>query len=266
MDRPRPTPRVMPPKGPDLSPRTQLPPTRAYAVDPNLPQRRRPVTTAMADTGLLYALAHREQYLEKFLALYGDTVAVAQAVADEIRKIHNIPQGRRAERNLVLMGRCADKLVVKLDDGTIPVLPLPPGGGDLLDTVVRLLRDHDRAAAQRRGVTWSPIDTTRALRHAGEAQSIVIAAGIVASGGTSVLLTNDGGASLVAWRQRVSSRHLRDVLAELACEEELAEDDLFKAFAEMTEHFATPPTQVCPKDSSAFRCHAHQDRCPACDR
>lgn len=257
----------MMPQGPNLSPRPSLPPTRRYAVDPNLPQRRRPVTTAMADTGLLYALAHRPPYLDMFLDLYGESVAVAQAVELEIRKVAQVQMGRRAERGLVLMGACADRLVVKLDQGIIPVRELPQDGGEMLATVLQQLGDYDRAAAERRGDPWYAQDLTRSARHAGEAESIVIAADVRKDSGTSLLLTNDGGASLTAWRQGVSARNLRDLLAELACENTaLKEDDLLQAFNEMTAHFATPPAEVCPADSGAFRCHAFGGQCNRCDR
>ncbi|MGW3983846.1 hypothetical protein [Streptomyces mirabilis] len=265
MDRPPPTPRVMLPRGPNLRPRPSLPSTRKYAVDPALPQRRRPVTAALADTGLLYTLAHRPKYLEMFLDLYGETVAVATAVAEEIRAVANVPQPGRPHQNLVLMGACADLLVTKLDDKTIAVRE-PSENSFLLFTVQQQLRELDRAAATRRGERWSPIDVNRAKRHSGETESILVAADVIKAGGTAILLTNDGGASLAAWKQGVSARNLRNILAELACENShLAKEDLLTAFTEMTAHFGTLPTEVRPADSSAFRCRALAGGCQICD-
>ncbi|MGW0095108.1 hypothetical protein ACWDWS_39995 [Streptomyces sp. NPDC003328] len=267
MDKQLPTPRGMLPRGPSLRPRPALPPKRRYAVDPALSQRRRPVTAALADTGLLYTLAHRPRYLQMFLELYGETVTVATAVAKEIRAVANVPRLDRPHQNLVLMGTCADLLVTKLDDKTITVREPSEGSTDLLFPVQQQLRELDRAAAQRRGERWSPFDADRAKRHTGETDSILVAADVIKAGGTAILLTNDGGASLTAWRQGVSARNLRDILAELACAQPyLKEGDLLTAYNEMTAHFGTPPTDVRPTDSSAFRCRGTlAGECHICD-
>lgn len=265
MDRPLPTPRGMQPRGANLRPRPPLPPARQYAVDPSLPRRRRPVTTALADTGLLYTLAHRPKYLEMFLELYGESVAVATAVEDEIRRIAQVPRVTRAHRNLVLMGACADRLVAKLDDKTITVLEPSEEPTELESAVQQQLRELDRAAAERRGTAWRPVDADRAKRHHGEMESILVATDIIKAGGTAVVLTNDGGASRVAWRQGVSARNLRDILAELACANPgLKEEDLLTAFNEMTVDFGTLPADVRPADSSAFRCRALAGACHFC--
>ncbi|MFJ7201119.1 MULTISPECIES: hypothetical protein [unclassified Streptomyces] len=254
------------PRGPNLRRRPPLPSVRQYAVDPALPRRRRPVTTALADTGMLYALAHRPKYLEMFLEFYGETVAVATAVEEEIRKIARVPQAARAHRNLVLMGACADRLVAKLDDKTIVVLAPSEDSAELESMVQQQLRELDRAAANGRGAAWSSLDADRAKRHHGEMESILVATDIIKDGGTAIVLTNDGGASLVAWQQGVSARNLRDILAELACANpEMKEEDLLTAFNEMTVHFGTLPADVRPTDSSAFRCRALAGACHACD-
>ncbi|MFJ4487078.1 hypothetical protein ACIP3D_32560 [Streptomyces longwoodensis] len=239
---------------------------RKYAVDSSLPRRRRHVTTALADTGLLYTLASRPKYLELFLELYGGTVAVATAVEDEIRKIARIPQATRAHRNLVLMGACADLLAAKLDDKTITVLEPSEDSADLEPALQQQLLELDRVEAGRRGTTWRPVDVDRTKRHHGEMESILVATDIIKAGGTALLLTNDGGASRVAWRQGVSARHLRDILGELACANpDMKEEDLLTAFNEMTAHFGTLPAEVRPTDSSAFRCRALGGACHLCD-
>jgi hypothetical protein len=267
LDRQLPTPRGMLPRGPNLRPRPALPPTRRYAVDPALTQRRRPVTAALADTGLLYTLAHRPRYLRMFLELYGDTVSVATAVEDEIRRVANVPRSRRPHQNLVLMGACADLLVTELDNQTITVREPSEASSDLVFPVQQQLRELDRAAAQRRHDRWSPHDADRSRRHAGETESILVAADVIKVGGTAILLTNDGGASLAAWQQGVSARNLRHILAELACARaDLKEEDLLTAYREMTSHFGTPPADVHPADSSAFRCRATlTGDCRSCD-
>ncbi|MEY9490896.1 hypothetical protein RKD26_006775 [Streptomyces calvus] len=245
------------PRSANLRPRPALPSTRKYAVDPALTQRYRPVTAALADTGLLYTLAHRPKYLEMFLELYGEAVTVASAVEEEIREVAKVPRLDRPRRGLVLMGACADLLVAKIDDRSITVREPSEGSADLLFPVQQQLRELDRAAAQRRGERWSPHDAGRAKRHSGEADSILVAADVIKAGGTAILLTNDGGASLTAWRQGVSARNLRHILAELACERgDLKEEDLLRAYHEMTAHFGTPPSDVHPTDSAAFRCRA----------
>ncbi|WP_328663251.1 hypothetical protein [Streptomyces sp. NBC_00328] len=239
---------------------------RKYAVDPALPQRRLPVATALADTGLLYTLAHRPKYLEMFLDLYGETVVVATAVAEEIRAVARVPRLERPHQNLVLMGACADRLVTKLDDKIITVREPSENSADLLFPVQQQLRELDRAAAMRRGERWSPFDANRAKRHDGETESILVAADVIKAGGTAILLTNDGGASLTAWQQGVSARNLRNILAELACENShLTQESLLTAFTEMTAHFGTLPAEVRPTDSSAFRCHALAGECQTCD-
>ncbi|MFJ8614122.1 hypothetical protein ACIRH0_44185 [Streptomyces sp. NPDC093675] len=236
-----------------------------YAVDSSLPRRHRPVTRALADTGTLYTLAHRPKYLEMFLELYGKTVAVATAVEDEIRTVAQIPKLDRPHRDLVLMGACADRLVAKLDDQTITVLEPSEDSADLESTVQQQLLELDRVVAQRRGEAWRQIDTSRAKRHHGETESILVAADVINAGGTAIMLTNDGGASRVAWQQGISARNLRDVLAELACANpDLKEEDLLTAFREMTARFGTLPADVRPTDSSAFRCRALAAGCRAC--
>lgn len=267
MDKQLPTPRGMLPRGPNLRPRPALPPTRRYAIDPALTQRRRPVTAALADTGLLYALAHRPKYLRMFLELYGDTVSVATAVEEEIRAVANVPRNHRPQRNLVLMGACADRLVTELDNQTITVREPSEASADLVFPIQQQLRELERAAAQRRPEKWFPHDADRAKRHAGETDSILVATDIIKAGGTAILLTNDGGASLTAWQQGVSARNLRHILAELACARtDLKEEDLLTAYHEMTAHFGTPPADVHPADSSAFRCRATlAGECRICD-
>ncbi|MGY1584713.1 hypothetical protein [Streptomyces sp. MN13] len=238
-----------------------------YAVDPSLPRRRRPVTTALADTGLLYALAHRPKYLEMFLEFYGETLAVATAVEDEIRKIARVPQVNRAQRNLVLMGACADRLAAKLDDKTITVIEPSEDSTDLEAALQHQLREFDRAEAGRHGRVWHPVDVDRTKRHHGEMESILVATDIIKTGGTAIVLTNDRGASRAARQQGVSARNLRDILAELACvNPDLKEEDLLAAFNEMTAHFGTLPAEVRPTDSSAFRCRAFGGACQFCDR
>ncbi|WP_328667603.1 hypothetical protein OG905_11305 [Streptomyces sp. NBC_00322] len=195
--------------------------------------------------------------------LYGSSLVVAEAVSREIRFKANIPDARRKPENRV-MCVSAEQVVALLDSGAIRVCELPPAPGtmDKLDRVLRQLREVD--ADQAKGVATSQVDS--AWKHAGEAESIVSAARTIEHGRTAILLTNDGGASRVAQRHGVPSRHVGNLLAELGCADRtLGATKLYDQFTQVTAKFASVPIDARPADSAFFECEMTDATCCRCD-
>ncbi|GAA1301746.1 hypothetical protein GCM10009579_83460 [Streptomyces javensis] len=258
----RPSPKNMAPRRPSLQPRQRKLETQPRTTP--LSRRHVPVSHAWGDTGTLCSLALRPALLNRVLDLYGGSLVVTEAVAEEVRRFTRIPAARRSERNLLLCNG-ADVIARHLDNGEIKEYPLPPSAGalDKLDQVLRQLKEFEAAAVERTGRASDPISS--AHKHAGEAHSIVSALRTIEHGGTTVLLTNDGGAIAIAERNGIPTKHLGQVLAELACEDPaLAASDLLGHFIQVTRRFATVPAQLRPSGEESFTCMKKGDSCPLC--
>lgn len=262
-DQQRPSPKGMVPRPPSLHLRAQRSGAR-YAVAAHLPKRHVPVDRAWCDTGTLFSLAHRPALLAEVMSLYGPSLVVTEAVADEVRRIARIPNARRTAENRL---RClsAERVVRALNGGQIRELPLSPSEGTY-DKIDRILRQLDELEARQAKREVTPLDQIRSTRkHAGEAHSIVSAVRTVELGGTTVLLTNDGGASRVARQNGIDSKHVGHLLAELACaDQELQADELLAQFEQVTANFATVPADARPKNSLFFVCHMTDGTCAEC--
>ena len=90
-------------------------------------------------------------------------------------------------------------------------------------------------------------------RHSGEAELIVLAEKQAALGqGKHILLSNDGGASIVAGQHGISTRHIGDILAEFACADpELAAEACMRAF-NVAIRISAPPFSSRPTSVQAF--------------
>jgi hypothetical protein len=104
-------------------------------------------------------------------------------------------------------------------------------------------------------------------RHGGEAEIIVLAAGAAAADGRKhVLLANDGGASIVAHRYGIATRHIGDVLNEFACADlEFKPDQCLTAYTQAAR-VSCLPAQVRPSGAEAFMCAKVAGACVACDQ
>ncbi|MCX5013514.1 hypothetical protein OG765_21325 [Streptomyces sp. NBC_00555] len=177
----------------------------------------------------------------------------------------NIPSAFRTPENRL---RCngADAIVRILDREEIRVLPLSPSTAvDEVDRVLRQLREYDAAANERAGRTAEPSDS--AHKHAGEAHSIVNALRTVARGGTTLLLSNDGGAMKVAELNGIPYKHVGNLIAELACVDPApTAEELLQHFNDVTAHFATVPQRSRPTGTDFFSCHMTDGVCGSCDR
>ncbi|MBJ6645520.1 hypothetical protein [Streptomyces sp. BSE7-9] len=202
--------------------------------------------------------------MEQVIRLYGTSLVVTEAVSREIYSKANKPERLRTPENRI-MCLSARKVADKLDAGDIRVLPLveSPSVRDKHDIVMQQLRDLD---ASRRATHGSVDDEDYAHKHAGEADSIVAAIRTIALNKTTVFLTNDGGASLVAQRHGVASRHVGHLLAELGCAgSSLTPEELYEQFTQMTGHFATVPNTARPPGPDFFICSRADGACEACD-
>ncbi|MER6574706.1 hypothetical protein [Nonomuraea sp. NPDC001023] len=102
--------------------------------------------------------------------------------------------------------------------------------------------------------------------HGGEAELIALASREQkTTGARQVLLSNDGGASVVAALYQIPTRHAADVLAEFACADpELSPAECMTLFTSACE-VSAPPTVARPADASAFACSSADGVCTPCD-
>jgi hypothetical protein len=193
------------------------------------------------------------------LELYDDSIVMALAVADEIRAMSAIRKARRGPE-IALMCDCADRLS-PLIGSSIRVLNPPANSSEKFDVVLQQLADIDRANE----VTSAADRVKRAKRHAGEAQSIVGAARVLQANQTTLLLTNDGGASLVAESHNVPARTLAHLLAELVCANPVLNPERVHAdLISMTQSFGTLPADVRPINAQFYTCLAVAGSCERC--
>ncbi|MER7939159.1 hypothetical protein [Streptomyces sp. NPDC094458] len=223
-----------------------------------------PVSMAWGDTGTLCSLGHRPHLLDGIMKLYGSSLVVTEAVAAELYAMARIPNARRTADNRL---RClsAERVVRALDDGRIRVCPLLESEETLakLDRVLRKLNMIEARQQERTGKMSDPFRS--APKHTGEAHSIVSAMRTIEHGGTTVFLTNDGGASLVAQHHGITSRHVGHLLAELACADQtVTATDLLEHFTVVTSHFATVPADARPSGSDFFECRSLNGNCSLC--
>ncbi|MFF9600942.1 hypothetical protein ACF1GY_01520 [Streptomyces sp. NPDC014684] len=197
------------------------------------------------------------------MRLYGTSLVVTEAVSREILEKAKKPEKLRTPENRI-MCLSAKPVADKLDSGEIRVLPLVESQSvkDKHDVIMQQLRELEA----RRQAALGLSDEDYAHKHAGEADSIVAAVRTIALGKSTVLLTNDGGASLVAQQHGVASRHVGHLLAELGCADpSLTAEGLYEQFMQVTGNFATVPETARPTGSGFFACLRAEDKCSACD-
>jgi len=218
---------------------------------------------AWGDTGTLCSLGQRPHLLERVLRLYGGSLVVTEAVSLEIRIKANKPERERTPENRV-MCLSAKRVADKLDSGEIRVLPLVQS--QTVTNKQGIIQQQLRDLEANRRASLGLSDEDYAHKHSGETDSIIAALRTIELGKKTVFLTNDGGASLVAQRHGVASRHVGDLLAELGCaDSSLTADELYAQFNQVTTSFATVPQTARPADSSFFTCLRSDGVCNVCD-
>ena len=198
------------------------------------------------------SLGTQPDFLSMFRVHYRGRTRIAAAVARELR-LHS----QRATAGLAdddydrvaAAGRAYQSLLAG------------PGRLEPVQAAEADLPEIDEVAAQLRAVS-----ETGAKRHGGEAEIIVLARRRAAGRRRKhVLLTNDGGASIIAGRHGIPSRHFGDVLAELACaQRELDPGRCLRAFTESLP-VSAPPARCRPSGADYFTCVMTAAGCGPCD-
>jgi hypothetical protein len=216
------------------------------------PKRGFSAAVAFADTGVLYAAARTRFLLEKVIGHYGPRLRVCDVVMDEIshRAASTVDASRQLEKNAAADAkRDLERLAVTVE-------PLTAADATVFDQVLAQLQ----ALAKAR----SGDGTDGVKGHAGEAASIACCVRLVAAGDGTVLLTNDGDASVVSETRGIPSRHFGHVLNELVCAELIDAEAAFGRFTNAAV-VSTPPASSCPRSSTDLGCTKASGICTACD-
>lgn len=236
-----------------------------YADTSRLPRRGLPHELGVVDTGTFYALTGDAALRKRVLHHYSGRLIVASAVRAEVLTQAGVPASRRTPEN---MPRClrADDAKRLLSGPWFEVLARAPDTQGGFDDILRRLRRIDDARAGHIGEVSSEREE-RAIRHAGETESIVIAKTLTDGGTPTVLLTSDGGASLVAEAMGIPSKHIGHVIRELVCADPRhLTTGLQASFDSITRAVGTPPAASLPDGEAWFECWAADGACAVCDR
>ncbi|MFF1872616.1 hypothetical protein [Kitasatospora herbaricolor] len=260
---PRPTPGIMPRRRTDLQPRVAR--QRGYATGPSAPRRFQPVDMAWCDSGFLYAVAQREPVFKQFSDLYVGALVITDAVEKEIRNQAEKSPSPHYDAGKLLMIRSANRIVQAIERGVIRIYELPTTATAMVGSVIDQLKGADEGRIVQPGVDSDERVVAVTEKNAGEAYSIVAAARVLAEGSSTVLLTDDGGASRVAESRGVRSLNVADVLRQLGCEDpQLTSEHLFAVCEAVTKSFGTLPTDARPRSAEDFKCKAVGGACSPC--
>jgi hypothetical protein len=249
----RPTPAMMPKRRPVIPP-AQRPPARSqFQVAVGIPRRGLRDAIVWPDTGLLLALGTDESLLERFRRHYRGRIRLAKRVAREVRLLSEdstAPDARDQDFERV---DAATRVVRSILLGT-RALPL-------VELCAEDLADVGRVTEQLKALS-----DTGGKSHGGEAEIIVLAAKAANRNKTpQVLLANDGGASVIAHRYGVPTRHIGDLLAEFACSDlDFAPGSCLAAF-NAAIRVSAPPARSRPTGVEGFTCSGTATGCVPCD-
>lgn len=223
-----------------------------YKVTDDFPRRGLPRAVAWVDSGILLFVGTDEELPERFRAHYRGRVKVARGVEREVRghsdarpdvdapaaDHQRVSAATRAVRELLLAGR------------SLPIETLQAADLDAVaDVVEELKRLGDKGK-----------------KHGGEAEVIVLAERLSkTSDRVHIVLTNDGGASIVADQHGLIARHTGDVLAEFACADHGLEPESCWQLFEQGAPVSQVPAHCRPRDREAFTCRRTGASCSACD-
>jgi len=249
----RPTPAVMPKRRPVIPP-AQRPPARSkFQVASGVPRRGLRDAIVWPDTGLLLALGTDESLLERFRRHYRGRIRLAKRVAREVRLLSEdspLPDARDQDHDRVAAATRVARAIL-LGTRALPLVELC--AEDLAD--VEKVTEQLKALSDIGGKS-----------HGGEAEIIVLAARAANRDKTTqVLLANDGGASVIAHRYGVPTRHIGDLLAEFACSDpDLTPESCLAAF-NAAIRVSAPPVHSRPAGIEGFTCSGTATGCVPCE-
>lgn len=219
------------------------------------PRRGYRSAVTFADTGVLLSAARSRYLVEQVVVHYGKRLRISDLVLDELRHRGSatVDSTRQLEKNAASeAANDVERLGVAIEGLSVVDAPV-------FDEVVAQLRALAKVRARAIGDGADDAD-----RHAGEAASISCCVRLASGGVRTVLLTNDGDASVIADARGIPSRHFGHVLNEFVCADRL---DAVAAFARFTNaaRVTTPPAASCPRHSTDLECTKSQTSCSACD-
>jgi hypothetical protein len=246
----RPSPMMMPRLRPVI-PLAQRPPAPStFLVASGVPRRGILDAVVWPDTGVLLSLGTNEALVGRFRTHYEGGIRITKVVARELR--------RHSERSTA--GLSVDDYDRVIAAGrAYRSLLLGPDGLEPVGATTADLPEIEDVTQQLKGLS-----ETTDKRHGGEAEIIVLASGQVGLQ-QQVLLTNDGGASVIAGRHGISARHFGDILAEFACaDRELSAAECFRIFTDAVR-ISAPPAHCRPPSREYFTCVKDGAGCALCD-
>ena len=252
-EEPRPTPAMMPRRRPVIRPAQRAPARARFLVAMDIPRRGTQGAIVWPDTGVLLGLGTEQDLLDRFRRHYRGRIRLTALVCRELRALSEQPTGEASDDDydrIMAATRAVQTLLI--GESALPVAEL--GDEDL--TAVGNVTEQLKALSEDPG-----------RRHSGEAQLIVLAEKQAALGESKhILLSNDGGASIVAGEHGISIRHIGDVLAEFACADpDLAAETCMQAF-NVAIRISAPPVRSRPTNVQAFTCARSVTGCDQCER
>ena len=248
----RPSPVMMPRRLPVIPPAQRPPAMSIFKAAAWIPRRGIPDAVIWPDTGVLLGLGTDKDLLDRFRLQYTGRIRIAKTVEAELRFHSNRDTVGLSDVEYDRV-TAATAVVNTLLVGPDRLLPVGVENGDLPEVA--------RIAQQLKAISED-----KAKRHGGEAEIIVLAVKQARPGGrVHILLTNDGGASIVADQHGLPSRHIGDVLAEFACgTPPLAPDACFTAFTAAVR-LSAPPAHSRQSQVADFICFMTASGCANCD-
>lgn len=252
-NRARPSPAMMPRRRPVIPPAQRAPRRSTFRAADGIPRRGWPDAIVWPDTGILLVLGSDGDLPGRFRHRYGGRVRVADVVDHEIRGLSEARPAPDAPNTEYDRVAAAIRAVREL---LLGVRSLP----------VARLRDEDLEEVAQVTEQLRALSDDKDKKHGGEAQIIVLAARAASEQeGRHVLLTNDGGASVVAHQHGIPARHAADVIAELACADTGLTPEMCLASFRASVPISAPPAHCRPTDTAAFACRGTSSGCTACD-
>lgn len=248
----RPTPLMIPRRRPAI-PAAQRPPALStYLAAAGIPRRGIPEAIVWPDTGVLLSLGTAPSLLDMFRSHYQGRMRIAKTVSVELRLW--------SERSTEELG---DDDYDRVAAARLANQRLLVGPGSLQPTGAA---EADLPAIDEIRLQLKALSETTSKKHGGEAEIIVLARRQAAGQSRKhIVLTNDGGASVIAGQHGLSSRHFGDILAEFACAQpDLDPAQCLRVF-NASLAVSAPPARCRPANETYFTCLMTTAGCSACD-
>lgn len=248
----RPTPAMMPRRRPAIPPAQRPPATSRFQAAAGFPRRGLRRAIAWPDTGVLLGLGTDPDLLDRFRQVYRGRIRLARRVARELRQ--------HSEESLTPGSHDHDYDRVAAATRVVQALLVGSGRLELSE-----LRDEDLADVAKVAEQLKALSDVGGKSHGGEAEIIVLAMRAAEDTRAHVLLTNDGGASVIAHKYRIPARHIGDIIAEFACADPTLGPDACLAAFNAAVLVSAPPAHCRPREVSRFVCGADASQCALCD-